>query len=50
MTAFVIGLGIVWLVTALSGKDFKVTGFGGILLAIGICYGLGSLVLLLLKR
>lgn len=50
MTAFAIGLGIVWLVITIRGAKYTIEGVGGILTTIVICYGLGSLVLALLKH
>lgn len=49
MLAFCIGLGVLWLVVTLRGRSYSISGLGGILLTACICYGLGSLILLILK-
>lgn len=41
---------IVWLIVTLRGKSYTVQGFFGLILAGILCYGLGSLVLAILKR
>jgi hypothetical protein len=50
MTAFAIGIGIAWLAITLRGKSYTISGLSGLVLTGFICYGLGSLVLLIFKR
>lgn len=50
MIKFAIGLALMWIITMLTGGKFKAEGIGGCLIAGFICYGLGSIVMLLLQR
>lgn len=50
MTALAIGIAIFWIIAVLKGKNFTIQGLPSILLMGVICYGLGSLVLAILKR
>ena len=53
MTALCIGLALVWLIVWFGatrrGKSFTIEGFG-IVFILAIAYGLGTIVLMVLKR
>jgi hypothetical protein len=51
MTALCIGLALVWLIVTLRGsKTYSVEGVPAILFVLGVAYGLGTIVLMVLKR